>query len=213
MAALNFTFKDSTGTTQTARGTDDGTGNIIPMHVLSAGEEHIGQIGGKLVFPYNEFTRPANTTAYTAGDVVSQDAAAIFFLRVGGGVTPLARISGGSGYIVGARITTNKKSITPRIRIHIYNQEGPISVLAFDNLPYEKQYVDEPYYLGYIDLPAMTTPTDVTNSDISTAQDLTIRFPFITVSSVYLSCYLETLDAFTPAANEKFNLMFMVDQN
>lgn len=206
MADLNYTFKDSTGAVQTARGTNDGTGKIIPIHENSAGEAHVGQVGGAVSFIYQEIIRPNNTTPYTAGDVVSADAGAITWLRM----TSLPRVANGSGYITGVRISTDKKSITPRFRLHMYNAET--ATIAFDNLPYKKLYVDEPNYLGYVDLPAMSTPTDSTNSTLSTAQDLTIRLPFDNVAS-YLSCQLEALDGFTPAAFEKFSVFMLVDQN
>lgn len=205
MTVRNLTVKDSTGATQTLRGTDD-SGDIIPLHENSAGEAHVGEVGGKLFFSYQEIIRPNNTTPYTAGDVVSASAGGITWLRM----TNLSRVANGSGYITGVRISTDKKSITPRFRIHMYNAET--ATVAVDNLPYEKLYVDEPNYLGYVDLPAMSTPADATNSTLSTAQDLGVRIPFTGVTS-YLSCQLEALDGFTPAASEKFTVVMMADQN
>jgi hypothetical protein len=207
VADLNFTIKDSTGSTQTFRGTDDGTGKVIPIHEASASEAHIGEVGGRLKFVYNSFIRPNNATPYTAGDVVAANTAAVSWFRLSG----VGRVTSGDGYITGVRITTDKKSITPRFRIHMYNDESGLT-LAFDNLPYKKIFADEPKYLGYVDLPAMATPADTTNSDISTAQDLNIRIPVTDIGS-YLSCQLETLDGFTPAAFQQFLAVVFVDQN
>jgi len=41
---------------------------------LASGEAHIGEVGGNMLTISAEMTRPADTTAYTAGDVVSNNA-------------------------------------------------------------------------------------------------------------------------------------------
>lgn len=208
MADLDFTIKDSTGTTKTFRGTDDGTGKIIPIHEISAGEAHVGQVGGKVLKDYNSFNRPADTIPYTAGDRVSAST---------GASTPtiinsLSRISGQNGYIVGAKLSTNKKSIIPRFRVHLYTDSAP--TLAVDNVAYKSIFADDTIHLGWFDLPAMTTPTDTTNSDLSTAQDFAMRTPFITVFGVDDIWFaLEALDGFTPASGETFQLTLFGDLN
>jgi len=35
---------------------------------INAGEEHVGEVGGRLIFSSVTLTRPADTTAYTAKD-------------------------------------------------------------------------------------------------------------------------------------------------
>lgn len=163
-------------------------------------------VRGKNVSVSVEFTRPANATAYTAGDVVSNDAATTVPMNF----ASFARVTGGAGYIVGARLITDKKSITPRIRVHLFNAADP--TLAADNVAWKELYAEEAKRIGQFDLPAMTTGTDATGSTMSRAEDLTLRLPFIAVSrSVY--AVLEALDGFTPASGEKFTLTLIGELN
>lgn len=173
---------------------------------LEASEAHIGQVSGNLVTIAREFTRPANTTAYTAGDAVGDSTSALTMQELANA----ARVSGGSGYIVGVRLATDKKSITPRIRVHFFSANG--ATLANDNEAWKDLYADSSKRVGYVDLPAMTTGTDTTNSDMSRSLDLTVRVPYV-CNATSLYYVLEALDAFTPASGQKFNLTVTCDRN
>lgn len=154
-----------------------------------------------------EVTRPADTTAYTAGDVVSNSTTATTPISL----SSAARVAGGNGYIVRAALTTNKKSITPRFRVHLFNAAPTV---AADNAAYSELYADAGKRLGFIDLPAMTTATDSTNSDMSRAFNDSARLPIVAAaSSADLYAVLETLDAFTPASGQKFTLTIFIDGN
>lgn len=175
---------------------------------LAAGEAHIGQIGGAIVVSSVEFTRPNDTTAYAANDVVSNNTTTTTLNTL----PTCARVNGGSGYIVGARLLTDKKSITPRVRVHLFNVINP--TVAADNAQHKSVYADASKRIASFDLSAMATAADSTNSDLSAATDWTLRIPFVCAGSdraIYW--FLETLDIFTPAANEKFTLMLLLDQN
>lgn len=153
-----------------------------------------------------EFTRPGDTTAYTANDAVSDSTSASTVQQM----SNFARYNGGTGYIVGARLSTDKKSITPRIRIHMFNASNP--TVAADNAQWKDSYADLSKRLGFFDLPAMTTGADAANSDMSRALDMGLRIPFVTAAgtrSIYF--LLETLDAFTPASGERFTLTLYGD--
>ena len=152
------------------------------------------------------FTRPANTTAYTANDVVSDNATTTTMQPL----TGVARYTGGSGYIVEIAVATNLKSITPRMRVHLFNTTG--ATLAGDNVAYKALYADVSKRVGFYDLAAMTTAADTTNSDVSTIRDYTMRIPYVcTGTSLYV--VLETLDAFTPTSGQSFTVSIKVDQN
>jgi hypothetical protein len=184
----------------------NGTGAVSAG--TGASESHFGEVGGNMNMVSTEFTRPSDTTAYTAGDVVS-NATSSNSLMV---MTDLARINGGTGYIVGCRLSTDKKSITPRFRVHLFSATDP--TFSVDNVAYKDLYADGIKRLGYFDLPAMITSTDTTNSDMSRSIDLTLRLPYKAASntkSIY--ALLETLDAFTPASAEKFTLILYADNN
>jgi len=169
-------------------------------------EDHLGEIGGNLIMIATEFTRPNDATPYTANDVVSDSTSATTMQALANA----ARVSGGSGYVTGIRVATDKKSITPRIRVHFFNTTG--ATLAADNAAWKDLYADSGKRIGYVDLSAMATAVDTTNSDNSRSLDLTVRIPYTCVAtSLYF--VLETLDAFTPAANEKFTVTAFCDRN
>lgn len=180
----------------------------IPQYAGGAGESHLGEVGGNLARISVEFTRPADTTAYTAGDVVSNSTSATTLMTL----TNALRVAGGSGYIVRASLTTDKKSITPRFRVHLFNASNP--TVAADNVAHKELYADASKRLGYFDLPAMTTATDTTSSDMSRAMDNTLRHAIVAAAgSRDIYAMLEALDAFTPASGEKFTLALFVDCN
>lgn len=175
---------------------------------MAAGEAHIGQMGGGIARVSATFTRPADTNAYAVGDAVNNSTSAPALLLL----DACARVIGGSGYIVGMRISTNLKSIVPRFRIRVFNASNP--TLSADNLAYQSKYTDESKRVARFDLPAMVTPTDTTNSDMSSAEDDTIRIPFVcAAASQALYVALEALDAFTPASSQSFTATLTVDQN
>jgi hypothetical protein len=158
-------------------------------HVLS------GTAGAVLARVGAELIRPSNTTAYDAGDAV-------------GALTELPGCgsANGDGWVVGALLVTDKKSVTPRFRVHLYNASSP--TLAADNAPFKQLYADAAKRVGSFDLPAMTTPADSTNSDLSRAQDDGLLEHAFVCGELSTSLWfaLECLDALTPAASQKFTL-------
>ncbi len=183
--------------TQTADGqmqwniTDDGT--------------PFGIVGGKIVQVSTEITTTATQAAYAINDAV---------LPNGGGVAEIAgvaRQNGGSGYIAGIRISTNKKSITPQFRLHLFNASNP--TIANDNAAWKDLYADASKRVGYYDMPAMVTAADTTNSDMSRTLDFSVLIPFACAggsSSLWFA--LETLTAFTPDNSQKFTVTLIVVQ-
>lgn len=152
------------------------------------------------------FTRPADTTAYTAGDVVSNSTSSTTMMTFSNVVSA----NGKGGYITGARLHTDKKSITPRIRVHLYSDNT--ATVSADNAAHQYRFADISKRLGYFDLPAMTTPADTTNSTESVGQDFTQRVRFqCGASSRTVYAVLEALDAFTPASGENFTLVLNID--
>jgi len=175
---------------------------------ITAGEPHIGEVGGNLLRTSTEFTRPADTTGYSINDVVSNNT---------GTTTPIAlanavRVNGGTGYVVRASITTDKKSIVPQFRVHLYNAND--ATLSADNANWQDKYADAGKRLGYFDLPAMNTGADTTNSDMSRTQDSTLRHAIkAAANTTTIYAVLETLTAFTPASGQKFTLTLYIDAN
>jgi hypothetical protein len=155
-------------------------------------------------------TRPAagDVNAYITGDVVSNSTTTTTPVQL----TNIFRVAGGSGYITKLRLVTDKKSITPRFRLHFFNVNT--ATVAADNAPYKELYADSAKRLGYWDMPAMTTAADTTNSDMSRTLDLSCRIAVTAANgSRDMFVVYEALDAFTPASGQKFNLTAVMDNN
>lgn len=179
-----------------------GTGTLA----LGASEAHIGEVGGNLSYIGVEFTRPANTTAYTALDVVSDSVtnpSAINF-------TPLARVASGTGYIVKALLFTDQKTCTARFRLHLFHT-SPTPII--DNTPYLLLYTNRTIKIGSIDFVACATE-DPTSSTGASSAVFDCRIPYKCADS-FRNIYgvLETLDAFTPASAQKFHIELTSDNN
>lgn len=188
------------------------TGTVVvsgsTTSTAAASEVHVGEVGGNMTILTAELTRPSDTNAYTAGDVVSNSTTTSTMLTF----TNAARINGGSGYIVLARAVTDKKSITPRLDLQVYNDNT--ATIAGDNVLHAELYADIGKRIGNIVLPAMSTPLGTTNSDLSRAMDATIRVPYKAAAgtrNVYV--LVTTLDAFTPASAEKVSVTLGFDNN
>jgi hypothetical protein len=170
---------------------------------LADSENHIGQIGGTTKIVKGSFSRPANTTAYAVNDIVSDN-----FVQV---IKPSARIVGGTGYITGFKLVTNKV-ITPRFRVH-FGKSLDFFTTFTDNVVNNPVYSDltNPNYLGYVDLPALSSGG---NTTCAISMDNTQRIPFAsTDSNIELYFMFETLDAFTPDASQQFTLSIATEQN
>lgn len=176
--------------------------------VLAAGENHFGEVGGKATVINAELTRPANVLAYPANTVVSNSITTTTPLLV----QNIFRVAGGSGYITGLKISTNKKSIVPRFRVHLFTVNT--ATLAADGVLYKKLYADKEKYIGYIELDPMTTAADATNSDMSEALIGNLNTLCVAATgSRDLYLVLETLDAFTPANGQKIHATVFMDNN
>lgn len=134
-------------------------------------------------------TRPANTTAYSANDVV------------GGAITfPTIGPSGGhvnlSGFAVRMDIAAVPSGMTS-FRLHLYNVTPP-SALA-DNAPWDIPSGDRSAYLGYLDLGTMTD----FGSTLFAQNDQFVKKVKLTAASTTLYGYLVTAGAYTPAGNSE----------
>jgi len=187
---------------------DNGDGTYSLTTSAGSSEDVLGLVGGMLVMQSKEFARPNDATPYSANDVVSNSTVTTTLLEF----DEAGRAAGFDGYITGARISTNKKSITPRFRVHLFDNSNPN--MAADNAQFKEVYADVLHRVAYFDLPNMVTAADTANSDASRAWDFTLRVPYVTAAgetSIYAA--LETLDIFTPASGQLFTLSLYFDQN
>ena len=151
-----------------------------------------------------ELTRPANTDAYAAKDVVSDSTSAPTVLTFAN----FARVNSGSGIIVRARLMTDKKDVTASFRLHLFHT-APTAIN--DNSPYLMVYGNAANRIGMIDFPAMSTE-DPTNSTAAASMrpssDGSAGTPNLwfqtDAASRAIYGILETTSAFTPASGQKF---------
>lgn len=153
------------------------------------------------------FTRPNNTTPYTANKSIGTNPATdIIFLDI-------SDVVNGNGYITKARIMTSKTGITPRLRLHLFGGSKPN--LA-DQSDVTVLYNDAIVRLGVIDFPALSFQLSG-NSSYAQVADLRLYFktdiPTSAPSPQKKSIYaiLETLDGFTPDANQEFYLQLAAE--
>jgi hypothetical protein len=129
---------------------------------IASDQGYAGNVGGITVTQAasSTITRPADTTAYAVGDLVTNSvtAGSVNNLQF----TTLARISGGSGMIVGAKIQKSTNSITnAAFRLHLFNT-APTYTSAGDNSAISTVVVASGKgYLGYVDIQSMMAFSDV----------------------------------------------------
>lgn len=134
-------------------------------------------------------TRPANTTAYTAGDVVG---GAITFAAIGATAGRVILTTALLRYDVAA-----VPSGMTTFRLYLYDVTPP-SALA-DNAVFDIPSGDRTAYLGYIDLGA---PVDIGSTLITAPVSPNLQAK-LAAASTSLFGYLVTAGAYTPAANSE----------
>jgi len=180
--------------------------NQTPVAVTPGAQEvHLGEIGGPHAVVAATFARPADTTAYTAKDVVGNTGAAANLT-----FTNIARVNAGSGIICKARLMADNKALVGRYRLHLLNvAPTPIA----DNSPYLLLYANAAVRIGSIDFAAMATE-DATNSTASASLNTSIRLAFTcAAASRTLYAALETLDAYTPVASTNYYVELEAEVN
>lgn len=133
-------------------------------------------------------TRPANTTAYTAGDVVG---GAITFSSIG-------PTGGGHVMISGVDLRIDIAAIPAGMttfRLHLYNVTPPSAIA--DNSAWDLPSGDRSAYLGYIDV---GTPADLGSTCFVQTDNLNKK---LLLASANVYGYLVTTAGYTPAANSE----------
>ena len=177
-----------------------------PVVTPAPTESHLGEIGGNTGIVVATFSRPANTTNYSDGDVVGTSPASILQF------SNAARINGGSGYITKARIVTNQATNQAAYRLHIYSV-APAGIA--DNAVNTILFNDAYKRVGYIDfqLPIMGGSGAVGSTGCE-ALAANIRIAFkCDAGTKHLYGVLETLTSFTPANAQSFYVELSIENN
>jgi hypothetical protein len=208
--ANNVTLKDFTsGLARTMKTTETSTVHV-PHHnvdTIAAGENHIGVVTGAFAAVSANFTRPADTTAYTSGDLVANSVTA-------GSVMPMtfagaARISTGKGRVKRAKIKKTNTSLTnASFRLHLYTITPSTSsgIINGDNGAW---LTKENGWIGSIDVTIDKAFNDAADGiGIATTG---VDVPFVAVASDIYGL-LEARGAYTPASAEVFTITIDVEQ-
>lgn len=130
------------------------------------------------------FTRPADTTAYAAGDVVGATAARITIPGVN-------KAAGGAIFITTALLEIdNNAAPASAFRLHLYSAL-PGSNLA-DNAAFDLVSGDRNSYLGWIDFAA---PTLFGSTAVSIATNVNLQ---VATPAADIFAYLQTVAGYTP---------------
>jgi hypothetical protein len=151
-------------------------------------------------------TRPSNTTAYTAGDVIGV-ADSGTPANAGSAIITLASIGPSGGYVLlqSVRLLIANTSVPAGMgafRLHLYTA-SPTAIL--DNAAFDLVSGDRAGYAGYIDLP---TPQDF-GSTLVTQADYCGTAIKLAAASTSLFAQLETRGAYTPASGTTYDLRVM----
>lgn len=152
-------------------------------------------------------TRPANTTAYTAAQVVADSTSA-------GHVWTFSRASGFAGgrtTIVMGVLMTSQTTCTEAFRLHLY-QTAP-TALNDAGACTAPLIADVTKYVGTYNFPACKT--EGAGATAAYAINNYDRIPILTTTADAASLYgiLETPNGFTPASGQTFEIVLTVDQD
>lgn len=170
--------------------------------VLASGENFVGLCGrgGTIV---TGTTSTTDTTLLTIGDAVGS---LITF-------TDIARANGKSFWIVGVKISAAKVSIVPQLRLHLFNAND--ATLSANNVAFQTKVADFDKRIRSIDIPALATPADTSNSNESRI-DFTpfpvLCFPAPGSRSIYGALELVS-GAYTPTNPVNFSVSLIVEWN
>jgi hypothetical protein len=147
-------------------------------------------VDGKAYRSTVAITRPSNTTAYTAGDVVGDTG--------GSAILTLSSIGPSGGYILiqSAALIFSDSTVPSGMgafRIHLFSSS---STAIADNAPFDLTSGERAAYMGYIDLSA---PQDL-GSTIYTQVDYPGRLIKLAAASTTLFAEIETRGAYTPVS-------------
>lgn len=191
----------------------DGLGSIFKAKVYDLGDSEYASstvLEGGYKRLKKEFTRPANTTAYTALDCLADNSPSITTQNLDGA----ARINGGSGAIIRAAMKTDNLSWTNQIYVVIYDGTGPASFIS-DNAAFDTKWADDNNIVGVLLFNAFTK--DATGAAGSFVKSVLegLNMPYdcgASVDDLYFQCFIPSGGP-TPASGQKFFLNIGVLRN
>lgn len=178
---MRLAFRDASGVTQT----------VGPSAPLPVGDGAASlTVDGKAYRTTATITRPSNTTAYAAGDVVGDTGgSAIISLTAAGPTAGFVMIQSVSLVFSDSAVPSGMSGF----RLHLYSA-SPTAIA--DNAAFDLVSGERATYMGFIDLP---TPVDF-GSSLYTQTDYPGRLIKLAAASTTLFTELETRGAYTPVS-------------
>ena len=162
-------------------------------------------VGGATVTSTVSRTRPADTLAYLANDVVADSTTAATIITF----TNMTRVNGGTGYITKALFKSNLSTLTSVFRLHLYSVAPAV---VADNVPFPELWADTAGYLGFIDFES--TSTEGAGSDSCKSLNKDIRLAFnAAAGTTSIFGVLQTKTLFTPTSGQLISIKLTAEQN
>jgi hypothetical protein len=160
-------------------------------------------VGGTTVTINNQITRPANTTAYTAGDVVNDNSTTTFAFA------NAARIAAGSGSVFGCRMILNSTTTAnATFRLWLFNASpGALT----DNAAYSLTYAQRGSRIGYFDLAAPIVGSDCVEIIGTSGQSIPMGFDLPSGTTLY--GVLTATAAYVPTSGETIDIYLQIAQD
>jgi hypothetical protein len=165
-------------------------------------------VAGQLVVATAEFNRPNDSNPYAAKDAVADSTSAPTVLSFSG----MARAVGGSGYVTKARLVTEDAAIAapPRVRLHLF-RVSPAAIN--DNAAFATLWTNRANRVGVLEFPTLTLE-GAGSAMLYSAPLVGLPLPYVCdAADTKLYGLLETVDAFTPAAQKDWFVELTGDLN
>ncbi len=165
-------------------------------------------IEGKRLVTVSVTKALASASAYSAADVLSEHASTGTVWTF----SAIAKVNGGTGYIVKARAICETTAVTPRLTMFLFST-APTSTNNDHAANTAVVHADIANYLGKIDFPAMEdlgTGDSETVASPSTYGNLPLAFQCATTADDLIGV-LVTRDAFTNTAGNDMTIVLTVE--
>jgi len=146
-----------------------------------------------------EFTRPSDTTQYTAGDVVSNSTSSTTIITFQGNILKEAFTTGKSLQVKNAQLTKSTTATTnAAFRLYLYSSGV---TAAADNAAFNLQYANKHVRVGYIDFTCTTGGSGTSDCAESITTDVNLNIKLLQDN---LYGILVAQLGYTPGNAEKF---------
>ena len=160
------------------------------------------EVVSRTIFVQDEFKRPADTTAYTAGDVVADSTGIARMLRF----AKAARSPGGGGVIQSCLLVdSTAESTKPDLELYLFDS---VITMQDDNEAWAPTDLEMLSFVGWISLPSSSFKTCGANGIIQ-SPDKALAF-VCAPKAVDLFGVLVVRNAYTPVSGEQLRVKLAI---